>query len=414
MTIPAVMVVSLAALPALAYPGSQGQCTTCHGVGGDGSVHGTWGETTSACAVCHRTHSAEADSLIRDSSELCLFCHGSTAGNAYTNVVEGVYRGEPAGVLRGGGFEMATMNTDTNMGDVDDEWQFPVSEAEPREVTSKHTLGVEGLIWGSSNVSSDELFYEAPVAGTHSTTLECVSCHNPHEFGQTYRMLREQPLGAPISDRGSTTYAYVTDQLTSAVWDDPDILNYTTDDYTEVDYASPDVYDEDGNIVQVTYDSHGTPASAPKYSQQMSEWCASCHTRYHAQKTSAAATGSTDSGDAIFAYRHKTGDEMTSDNESSSCGYNGVACHGGPAWFNTNKNLSCLACHVAHGTAAQMDDRVGEMPWPGQDMTDSDVPTDEHTEYGWDLDGNNRSNLLRLDNRGVCQNAYCHPKVNGD
>jgi cytochrome c553 len=312
------------------------------------------------------------------------------------------------------------MNTSTNAPGGGDEWQFPVGETDSREVTSKHTLGIDTLIWGSSDVrdwydNGASLFYEDPIPGTDSTTLECGSCHDPHEYNQTYRMLKKQPGGAPISWRGSPIEVFVTDQLAYAEHaPDPSILNYTTDDYTEVDYTSPDVYDDDGVLVQVSYDSHGTPVVVDKYSQQLRNWCASCHTRYHAEKTSAAAPGSTDSTDAIYAFRHKTGDAMIDGVTSDSCGYNGAGCHGGPPEFNFNKNLGCVACHVAHGTAAEMDSRVQEQPWPGQDMEGSGVATDEHLDYGWDLDDDSRSNLLRLDNRGVCQNYYCHPKGTGE
>jgi predicted CXXCH cytochrome family protein len=302
------------------------------------------------------------------------------------------------------------MNTDTNTGDDVDAWQFPVNETPSREVTSRHTLDIETLIWGSSDVSEGELFYDYPNAGTHSVILECASCHDPHEYDQTYRMLRKQPGGSPIAYRGSDIFVYVTDQLAYAEHNDSDILNYTTDDYTEVDYAAPDVYDASGNLVEVTY-AGGDPM--PKYSQQISKWCASCHGRYHRKQTGHRHAGSVDSGDAIYAYGHKTGDAMVSGTETVSCGYDGTACHGEPNSINVNKQLICLGCHVAHGTAAQMDARITEMPWPGQDLPDSNVPTDEHLDYGWDLDQDSRSNLLRLDNRGVCQNSYCHPKGTG-
>jgi predicted CXXCH cytochrome family protein len=399
-----------------AHDGAIGECGTCHIEEGE-AIHGQWTATTDACAACHRTHSAAADGLLAGgASALCEFCHGNTPGNAQTNVLGGFLRYN-LGSLRGGGFEMANMNTDTNVPDGDgsdwendDLWRFPVDDGPgPRDVTSTHSLDVEALIWGSGDIS------DTPIAGVTDTTLECGSCHDPHEYNQTYRMLRKQPADSVVDYHGSTEYVFVTDQLAYAR-ENPDsgILAYDTDDYTEVDYTSPDVYDEDGNLVTVTYDSHG-PHEVTKHSQQLSNWCASCHERYHSEKADNTGAGSTDSGDAIFAYGHKTGDEMVSGTESGSCGYNGAACHGAPAREDLNRQLTCLGCHVAHGTAAEMTGRAAMEPWPGQGDNDYAPGTevDPSLPAAWDAEWDTRSSLLRLDNRGVCQNAYCHPKGTG-
>jgi len=443
------IVSTLTAVPALAHPGyDSAMCTTCHDPAGGlstgphdgavgncgschttpgGSIHGQWTETTDACARCHRTHSASGHALLTmEPDALCEFCHGWNTGLAQTNVLGGIAWGGIAGSplygsLRGGGFEKASMNTSTNdpndTGDPEtsDLWRFPIEPIanpdELQDVTSKHSLDTLALIWGRGPVAAE------PNAGNGTTTLECVSCHDPHNYGLTYRMLKGQPAGSTIATRGSTTYAYVTDQLAYAKeFPESGILSYTTTDYTDVEYASPDVYDADGNLVTVTYGSYTPPRTATKYSQQISNWCASCHTRYHAQKVDNTGAGSTDSGDAIFGYRHKTGDEMTDGTHSSSCGYKGYACHGGPAKENLNKQLNCLGCHVAHGTAATMSVNA-QIPWPGADATTYEGlpgtavdPQLTAPLYPWDDDLVTRSSLLRLDNRGTCQNRYCHQK----
>jgi len=155
------------------------------------------------------------------------------------------------------------------------------------------------------------------------------------------------------------------------------------------------------------------------YSQQLSQWCASCHDRYHAQKVDSTAPGTTDTGDLIFAYRHKTGDDtpvwdpVDARYESTSCGY---GCH-------NSRNLNCVACHVAHGTSAQMTPVVQALPWPGEGggaydqngngthLGEGWLAQDTRTEStgGTDFDGESRSNLLRIDNRGICQDPACHP-----
>lgn len=89
----------------------------------------------------------------------------------------------------------------------------------------------------------------------------------------------------------------------------------------------------------------------------LASWCSQCHTRYLA----GSGSGHTDSGDDIFTYRH------------------------------TTTNISCVKCHVAHGSTASMGFFSGSVNWPD----DTTTP-----------DGDARSSLLRMDNRGVC--AYCH------
>ena len=562
----------------------QGECNTCHiggvmpGVAGTSSIHGTWTDTPDACARCHRTHSAvEDDLLVMDKTDLCLFCHGASgAGLAQTNVDNGVLRNAgdiTTGALRGGGFDDTLMNTSTNLGSpgvpgyetTPAEWQYPVNLAAVAvAATSEHTLGIEATIWGAWN---DAGFSDAVAnAGDANTTLECVSCHDPHAFGQTYRMLTRRPEGAGVAKHPSADSdaweqrVFVTDQLAYAEAYGSSILLYTTSDYSNTDYAYPDVVrasgqhtgaSDVGNLTDGTADfihdgvkindlvlnvtdgseavitdvsattititvalsggtdndwdtlddyvviqqvvSRGAPYNA--YSQQLGVWCASCHDRYHAEKVGYNTPGTNGSGDLVFDYRHKTGDaapawagvelstgthdggnatEVLSDStadfiatdgvavgdivvnvtdgseghvtavtattiegslhqgtdnlwdvgdsyavydaidgswKSSSCGY---SCHD-----DQEDALSCVSCHVAHGTSAQMTAIVQALPWPGEGGDnydgmpgDGSLPEDVRAEFtgGTDHDGDGRSNLLRLDNRGVCQNPSCHPK----
>jgi hypothetical protein len=94
----------------------------------------------------------------------------------------------------------------------------------------------------------------------------------------------------------------------------------------------------------------------------LASWCSQCHTRYLAS----SGSGHIDSGDAIFMYRH------------------------------TTTSVSCVWCHVAHGTSATMGSYSGSVLWPDTASTPN---------------GDARSSLLRLDSRGVC--AYCHVDDDG-
>jgi hypothetical protein len=458
-----------------------------------------------------------------DKTELCLFCHGASAGLAQTNVLEGTLRTDTS-ALRGGGFDQAKMNTSSSAeaGEPCEqcEWEFPIGSSPLQAVTSEHTLGVEATVWGSWNAAGTPA---EPNAGDTNTTLDCVSCHDPHAYGQTYRMLTRRPADSGVAKHPDETSepweqrVLVTDQLEYAEhYPTSDILSYSTDDYSNTkigaktwdagngtwvvektpgtSYAAPDVLDPDtGAPLHVT----NIFGATRMYSQQLTEWCASCHDRYHAPQLDHMAPGSVDSGDAIFSYQHKTGDEtpqwngvelasgthdggnatatlvdsgadfvtdgvvigdivlnltdgsdgtatavaattidgsleggtdnlwdegdqyIVYDSEDSkwtttSCGY---GCH-------SSRQLNCLGCHVAHGTSAAMTSIIAAMPWPGTDSGHYDTQTggtklgegwlaeDTRPEFtgGTDFDGELRSNLLRLDNRGVCQNPGCHPK----
>lgn len=317
----------------------------------NGPHEGTFTKTTDACAQCHRAHRGQGPGLLAgdlvttqqarvliDTSQinLCFSCHGSAATGADTNVEDGIYMnrasggqfGVPGAGLRGGGFVNALMDPDLT----------GTPTAAP--VTSKHDVGVPGMIvWGlgSSGVGH--------VTSSQRATLQCSSCHNPHGFANAdrYRILRDDLPCAGCHDiqqqKGRLSQASMpTDtthqlaaRLNTAIPDERPpyyTIRYTPDGYRDVSYLD----------------------------ERISEWCAGCHTRY-------LATGTDPSGDAVFAYRHRT----------------------------TAQELTCLVCHVAHGTTATMGRFSGDVEWP--DGTPGGGTTD--------------SRLLHVSNRGVCY--PCHP-----
>lgn len=314
-------------------------------VNADNGPHGNYTATTDACAGCHRAHTAQGDNLLvaGTSYDLCLTCHGTDGNGADTNVSDGVYlqRDDEAespdeGVvnrgLRGGGFLNARMDTS---------WSGGAASA---LVTSSHIWNDSGgVAWGGGDIGS------GPGSGMN---LSCVSCHDPHGGAggmnsATYRILRVTPLGSG----GDVT-----------VLADENPKNYTVDDGS-------------GKYFGQAYEEQ-------LYSN-IAYWCAQCHDRYLALSDS----GHTDSGDPIFAYRHIS--------VGTGCGCHDM--HGGPPPTGNpeyrHDPLSCLTCHVAHGSSASMSGYAGDVPWP-----------DGSTSPG----GNARSALLRVDNRGTCQ--LCHDK----
>ncbi|MBI5934808.1 MAG: hypothetical protein HY867_13980 [Chloroflexi bacterium] len=306
----------------------------------DNGPHGGYTATTDACAECHRAHTAAAHSLlVSDTTSLCLSCHGAAATGARTNVEDGLDTTANRS-LRGGGFVNVTMNPAENL---------PGSSVQILPVTSSHDVsGDSSTVWGYGSIDSN------PNPGATSISLTCASCHNPHGRAgagnaATYRVLK--------GNNASNTPLFGA-QNASVNLPDEVVKTY----YTGVngDY----------------FGDHGAMVGGVAINAAMTAWCAQCHTRYHGPYP--ATPGSTDSGDAVFKFRHVTNDTTT-----TSC----MSCHPGFVSYYPG----CVSCHMPHGTGVRMSSNSGSVPWPDGGL----IPS-----------GDNRSSLLRIDNRGVCW--QCH------
>lgn len=340
----------LAAIPAMADGGPHVMT----------SNNGTGGIRADGCAGCHRIHTSQSPTgylLVTNESTItnyCRSCHGATGTGAATDVdtglqyaLDGIDRdtGTVVGALRSGGFIQARIGADaayrlvSNTGSVTQS-KVPVAPA-AQDVTSAHLaiggaggngLTAKNVVWGNGALGT------AGAGPTLASEMECTACHNPHGNGN-YRLLRPDPqqragvAGVTVSDPGGIAYT------TANYWD-----TYRTD-----------------------------PASGPT-AVNMSSWCSQCHTRY-------LTSASTDSGDAIFKFRHK------------SNGADSYAAKAGSPYFSATANPSykdsCLQCHVSHGSNVVMGANSQGVPNPG---SSSGRGTD--------------SSLLKIDNRGTC--VACH------
>jgi predicted CXXCH cytochrome family protein len=305
-------------------------------------VKGAGGSLTpDTCASCHRAHTAQAPYLLKESqTALCYTCHGSSGTGSSLDVEDGVGYSEhtresskKAGALRGGGFKYALIESNNPSGN-GYVGEVPVRGSDAA-VTSTHSVNESSqTTWGNGAINADAGAGNAVKYGK-SISLTCGSCHDPHGNGN-YRVLRSIPVESGVAEPGvKIPDVNITEEIEPGKFAK---YNYTTENYWEVD-------DE----------------NAPNFIVNASAWCATCHTRYLAGSKSAR----TNSGDAVYTYRHRTN----------------FASQGSP---------TCVQCHVAHGSNASMGSYSSAVPFPDGSSAGSD------------------SRLLRIDNRGVCQ--MCHNK----
>jgi len=264
-------------------------------------------------------------------------------------------------------------------------WPLHINVGVSEPMTSNHTLDVGSLtVWGSGASGSGAGAVLGP-----TTKLECSSCHNPHGNNQ-YRILRPNPAstiglagtyvdGVTIPDAcpAGTSTSCVADGVSPGT----ELHDYTTENYMNATYVTWTTTGDGikgtaaGSCSGASSTNPGCPdgsnVAQPATATGMSAWCAQCHQRYLTQSSSYDS----DSGDAIFAYRHTTRGDI---------GYNG---------------RQCITCHVAHGTNAKSSTGdsgfayADSFPWP-----DGTAGT-----------AGENSRLLKMDNRGICLKCHKRP-----
>jgi predicted CXXCH cytochrome family protein len=345
---------------------------------------------TDRCAGCHRAHTAQGTYLLKQEQPgLCFTCHGSGATGASTDVVDGAgytsdgqtpdatrAPGGTVGALRGGGFQFALLNSAapqkevylTSTGSLRSKNQHIYALTAGGPTTSAHTVnGTDVTAWGNGAVS-------ATAAYGSTVQLECTSCHDPHGNGN-YRILKGIP------DQSGTTTAVNIPDATGKV--------YVTNDYWETgDSNTPAV------SVTTTNATTGvtTTTEYDSFTYNIAAWCTTCHTRYLAP----SGSYKTDSGDAVYKYRHRSDalKRLPNDGTYADLPTGSTLVKGGGG-------ANCITCHVSHGSNATMGDVSKTVPNP--DGTDAYVNTNNGSGATPVLGS---SRLLRVDNRGMC--LMCH------
>jgi len=323
----------------------------------NGGPHGGYTATTDACAGCHRTHSSGAASLlISPVPALCFTCHGSAATGADTNITDGVYEGAGGGNLLGGGFTFYNgdpiTSTHSTDGSSHNAWGSAWGTAwDPITWDCAYCHNsASGLEWPGIPTWGISPGAIAGYEGQNVTMpLTCTSCHEVHG-GRNYRMLQQRMHPDTMQQEDPPGYVLVTSNETGGA--NPNQPGYVAD-YTN-----------------------------PNYQLGLGDWCTGCHFTYQQTASGIKNFNAEDGLGAVKRYRHKMNTSITGGtyNLTTALPLEDPSGNGPSA----DDQMFCLTCHFAHGTNTVMAGHASNV-----------APT-------------NDSALLRLNNRGVCED--CHKK----
>lgn len=330
-------------------------------------AHQDPGYGSNICTACHRNHevilsqSVEEENFVTGQAtnqyDICTTCHNPEGTGADTDVIYGVYRnsahGEENAALNGGGFEKVG-------GDDGDD------NNNSENVTSTHSAdGTHYPIFGNST--------------GNTIALTCTSCHDP-DSSSNYRLLKDMVNGKDVSGfvgSNEPGFSPTTHEDFEAAREGEIDLTY------EPNYTTPN-YKKSGDV-----------------RKGITGWCAACHDQYFSD-SSEEHSKDPDSGRRHYFYTDSEGKKRYRHAVNVRIGNNPtdttetdlpLAKEGaGTSDNNPDNFVVCLTCHRAHGTNATMTDLAKVEPTKSASSS-----------------GPGQSALLRLPNRGVCQN--CHKKL---
>lgn len=303
-------------------------------------LHGDFNNNTQGCAGCHVTHSASIQKLLKvgasgnvTQTAFCYLCHGAaTTGSPYDAQDGWVLHDTAASSAS----DWDAAGTNPSYAGGFDYTPLDLLSADP--MNGAHTAASTSTHQVESLTVTDSGFAATIPGGTKSISggLKCASCHDPHKGGVAARLLRNtvKLVG------GNETVTVPTMTI-----------------------------DGDSNMVTA-------------YTNYMSEWCASCHSKFDAPDNS----GGTNVAGYLGKYRHAM--DIAVNNTTFATGSNVDSSAEQLAYAPLQGgNLMCLTCHRVHGASAVMQGQA----------------TSWKDDVGATKTG---TALLRMSNRDVCYN--CH------
>lgn len=363
------------------------------------NIHTGYTKNTDACSSCHAAHTGQGTALLQWTStyNTCMACHDGTISTIW-NVKEGKLTVDAQQVLAPGGKFDTTAPNHGSKHDVDG------------------TVAIYAAPGGKLLGGNDQ-------NGMWSGAFGCESCHSPHGQGGNARLLSADPNGIARVQK-VTGKALVTESVyfvSVNARGEKDLMlkgyPYTLDTKFYVDgteHSGGYVIDNSTGYSRVTLNGYTTgtvtadfvPALQVKFqfankdtatetSQHISglnSFCGACHTDYDTTDNPFAAK--TPSGYYTMKTRHQVGYKWEGPTS-------GLKFEKG-SFDSQDKNfVTCLTCHVAHGT---------DNAYWGETLTGLDGGVWDNPANLAELSGT--SALKRKPNMGVCET--CHEKGDGN
>ena len=398
--------------------------------------HGGYLTDTDMCAQCHRAHTAPSSItwtdnqntqknalLLTDSAQgylFCLACHDDASQGADTNVTGGTYQGTAYGTkdanLISGPFGSAEASTAQTPGGA-------MYDQRGKAVTSAHLMN--GGSWGAfggglfahdsaeTTLPGDPVGNQTDLYGTgNKIVMSCVTCHDPHG-SSNYRILKDVVNGNVVGGYDGSATSVKNPKPTPFV------------------ISNEPGYPQGGFQLHQTYIGTYVPnyttalyAIPTSTSKGMTGWCVGCHTTYNvATRGSSPASGTPNyifdstsvynAGDGlglVARHRHPMNVPLSNYAGARSVVVSDISLGlpvdhpqkvvgAGSVYANSDYTgsdwIECLTCHNAHGSVAKM-------------TGFSDLTTLTAGDLGYRGVMPAGSNLLKLDNRAVCER--CHNK----
>lgn len=368
-------------------------------------IHGGYPMETDACAGCHRAHTAASSitwtndaneersalllSTADETFEFCLTCHGSDAAGAATNVIDGVYEatehGTLGGTLNGGGFDFVG----------------------GMRVTSFHVFngGTWGA-WGGGETGRNGLI---TTGYGNQIVMACNSCHDVHG-SSNYRILKDSVNGVRVGGYDNSGDPQNPTPTPYVISNEP---GFPAGGWLLHEPGAAQVAGYQPNYTTPMY----AKAPGEDVNKGISGWCRACHTQYMTTTGTTSAgldangffsgtvdpAGRYDSNDGfgfVVRHRHPVNSELRN---FLNAGRPVIEPQNLPTAFTPGQDwdedwVDCLTCHRSHGVSTSMSGFAN--------VWDSTDPEEDSGVGG--VDPTNTSALLRLNDRGVCQD--CHNK----